>query len=205
MINANRRTALGFCIVIGMLALRTKVSAQASVAETSESMERWLDFAAQSRSIDSPLYMGRFREPVYFLVESISWTPRFIEASKLSKVLVPKGFVTDLASIPPIFYSLLRPDGEFAYAAIIHDYLYWEQAGVRAQADEILKAAMQDLGVNRLKIEAIYAAVSAKGQKAWDENKRLKEEGEKRILAEFPPNAGISWDDWRRRPGVFPP
>jgi hypothetical protein len=120
-------------------------------------------------------------------------------------VTVPKGFVTDLASIPPIFYSLLRPDGEYAYAAIIHDYLYWEQTGSITQANEILKAAMQDLKVDRLKIEAIYAAVSAKGQKAWDENKRLKGQGEKRILGAFPPNAGISWDDWRARPGVFLP
>ncbi|ECG8634089.1 DUF1353 domain-containing protein, partial [Salmonella enterica subsp. salamae] len=37
---------------------------------------------------------------------------------------VPAGFVTDLATIPRIFWSLMPPDGKYAKAAIIHDYLY---------------------------------------------------------------------------------
>ncbi len=37
---------------------------------------------------------------------------------------VPAGFVTDLASVPRIFWTLLPPDGKYAKAAIIHDYLY---------------------------------------------------------------------------------
>ena len=49
---------------------------------------------------------------------------------------MPTGFVTDFASIPPIFYSVLRPDGEYAYAAVIHDYLYWTQTRPREDADE---------------------------------------------------------------------
>ena len=68
----------------------------------------------------------------------------------------------------------------------------------RSQADETLKAAMQDLSVDPLKIELIYQAVSLAGQKYWDQNKTLKEEGEQRYLEKFPPNAGISWDVWKQ-------
>lgn len=39
-------------------------------------------------------------------------------------ISVPAGFVTDLATIPRIFWTLLPPDGKYAKAAIIHDYLY---------------------------------------------------------------------------------
>ena len=115
-------------------------------------MAQWLDFAINAKSIDLPLYMGRFLEPMYFLLEPISWTPTFVQASKLSKTTVPKGFVTDLASIPPILYSYLRPDGPYAYAAIIHDYLYWEQKGLIGEANDILRAAMEDLKVDWFKI-----------------------------------------------------
>ncbi len=142
---------------------------------------------------------------MYFLLEPISWTPRFTEARKLSNVTVPKGFVTDLASIPPMFYSFLRPDGEYAYAAIIHDYLYWEQNVSIDTANGILKAAMQDLKVDPFKVEAIYSAVSWGGQKYWDQNKKLKEQGERRYLQEFPPTAAVSWEDWKKRQGVFRP
>lgn len=37
---------------------------------------------------------------------------------------VPAGLITDLATIPRIFWILLPPDGKYAKAAIIHDYLY---------------------------------------------------------------------------------
>jgi hypothetical protein len=205
MIDFNRRTLLGLFLGIGydLFRVSSRVSAQQGSFESSPTREQWLELVLRAKSIDSPLYMGRFRDPMYFLLEPISWTPNFVTTSKMAEVTVPKGFVTDLASIPPIFYSWLRPDGNYAYAAIIHDYLYWQQDRPKEEADEILKSAMQDLKVDRVKIEAIYAAVSVAGRQAWDENKSLKAKGEKRILKEYPPNAGISWEEWKKRPGVF--
>src|SRR5689334_1061409 len=44
------------------------------------------------------------------------------------KIVVPAGFVTDLASIPRAFWGppfFLTPAGQYSRAAIIHDYLYW--------------------------------------------------------------------------------
>lgn len=40
-------------------------------------------------------------------------------------IIVPAGFVTDLASVPRMVWSFYPPDGPWAKAAIIHDFLYW--------------------------------------------------------------------------------
>src|ERR1700728_3780525 len=119
------------------------------------------------------------------------------------RVDVPTGFVTDLASIPRVFWSLLRPDGEYAYAAIIHDYLYWTQTTTREVADHILKFAMEDFGVSSVSVTAIFDAVRVGGKSAWDGNAKLRQNGEKRILNQFPKDPTIRWDTWRQRKEVF--
>ena len=48
----------------------------------------------------------------------------FIGGSEFNAVTVPKGFITDGASVPQILWSLLPPEGEYFRAAIIHDRLY---------------------------------------------------------------------------------
>src|SRR5262249_32946301 len=137
-----------------------------------EWMARWMRSDA-ARASDSPLHLGRFREPMYYLLDPISWTPNADQATRFSAVQVPKGFVSDLASIPQAFYSLLRPDGTYAYAAIIHDYLYWTQTVKRETADDILKNSMEDFDVTPVTIRTIFTAVRAAGQFAWDQNAKL--------------------------------
>lgn len=87
-------------------------------------------------------------------------------------ITVPAGFVTDLASIPQFAWSLgFAPDGPWAKAAVIHDYLYSTkgQGGVytRAQADSILDEAMADLGVPGWRRAIIWAAVRVGGASGW--------------------------------------
>ena len=36
---------------------------------------------------------------------------------------VPAGFVSDLASVPRIFWPFLPPDGDYSQAAVLHDWL----------------------------------------------------------------------------------
>src|ERR1700728_5433719 len=61
------------------------------------------------------------------------------------KIIVPKGFVTDFASIPQALWSFgLSPNGLYSKAAIIHDYLYWTQLCTRLQSDNILMIAMKE-------------------------------------------------------------
>jgi Protein of unknown function (DUF1353) len=81
----------------------------------------------------------------------------------------------------------LPPDGQYTYAAILHDYLYWNQATDKPTADLVLKAAMEDFGVSKSDAFLIYNGVKLGGQSAWDGNTALKMAGEKRILKVFPP------------------
>lgn len=139
----------------------------------------------------------------FYFVEggSIRWKPN--AGQKFQPVEVPAGFVTDLTSIPRVFWQVLRPEGRYAYAAAVHDYLYWEQTRSREEADQILKIAMEDSKVDPKLIDTVYVAVRAFGQAAWDNNARLKKAGEHRILKRFPQDFTISWSEWKKQPGVF--
>jgi hypothetical protein len=92
--------------------------------------------------------------------------------SPLGCVTVPMGFVTDGASIPRMFWSIMGPHGPWFYAAIIHDYLYAKASDgrfdcSRAEADEIFLAAMKDLGVRWHQRTIIYRAVRLFGWRSY--------------------------------------
>jgi hypothetical protein len=97
-------------------------------------------------------------------------------------ITVPAGFVTDLASIPRPVWNLYPPDGPWAQAAVIHDFLYQTQGtgdwhgrhGVtraspysREEADGILRQAMEDIGVGSFQRTVIWSAVRAGGSGGW--------------------------------------
>lgn len=71
-------------------------------------------------------------------------------------VTVPAGYLTDGASVPRMFWSLLPPWGTYGQAAVVHDLLceYLSivdngqlKAITRERADEIFNEAMRVLGV----------------------------------------------------------
>ncbi len=168
-------------------------------------MESWMnEWMSVSKAPGGVLRLSRFREPIYFLTAPISWTPN-LGQDAYGPVTVPTGFVTDFASIPRIFWSALRPDGEYAYAAVVHDYLYWTQTSSREEADYILKMAMDDFEVGAVAVGAIYGAVRVAGSVAWNGNAKKKAQGEKRVLTRLPQDPRMTWGDWKQRPGVFEP
>lgn len=207
----NRREALtlatGAALGLGTIrpgSAQTAPGKQDHAADVS--IESWMDewMSTKQRASDDPLHLGRFMEPIYFLLRPISWKPGPDAPPKLEAVEAPTGFVTDLASIPPVFFSMLRADGEYTYPAIIHDYLYWTQTRPRDIADEIFRASMQDFNIAPKTITAIYNAVRVFGQSAWDGNAELKRKGERRILKpDVSPPARASWSDWKTRPDIF--
>lgn len=138
---------------------------------------------------------------MFHLNGQLNWAPN--EGQTLAPVRVPWGFVTDLASVPAIFWSVLPKTGRYAYAAVVHDFLYWDQTRIRGDADLILHTAMLDMGVSSATAQVIYRGVQVAGRSAWNENARLKRAGERRILKLVPPDARVSWAEWRKRPGVF--
>ncbi|WP_315856749.1 DUF1353 domain-containing protein [Burkholderia ambifaria] len=166
--------------------------------------DEWFEeLFAPTRNVNHPLRMGRFSDHYYYLTSDIGWYPGKNNDKDLPKVSAPPGFVTDLASIPRVFWSALPPDGNYAYAAVLHDYLYWMQTEDRAVADRILKNAMEDFSVPPLTVEAIYRGVRVGGASAWNKNAALRKSGEKRVLSHWPEDPLMSWKKWKRHPGVF--
>lgn len=151
------------------------------------------------QAVNDPLHLGRFADRYYYLTKEIGWQPN--SGQTPSPVKVPIGFVTDFASIPRAFWIALPTDGEYAYAAVIHDYLYWAQTTSREEADLILRYAMEDFGISTAKIATIYRTVQAAGWLAWRENAKLKKSGEKRILKKYPENPTIKWTEWKKVQG----
>lgn len=99
-------------------------------------------------------------------------------------ITVPKGFVTDLTSIPRFFWSAFSKTGPYMSAAILHDYLYWDQRCTRAEADKIFDIEMKSYGVNDTSRKLIFSAVSEFGEAAWKSNTTAKQTGEPRFLPE---------------------
>ncbi|ATG89879.1 DUF1353 domain-containing protein [Methylomonas koyamae] len=100
-------------------------------------------------------------------------------------IVVPRGFVTDLASTPRSLWSLYPPFGKYLSAAILHDYLYWRQACSPEEADKIIYQTMRDAGVDQATQSRFYVALRAAGDKAWHDNQTEKNQGLIRVI---PPN-----------------
>jgi hypothetical protein len=200
------QTLLGYCffgIVSSCIAPAARPASEPGNESTPLTREEWMKQWMEAKKVDGPLIISRFADPMYFLMEPISWIPNPDQNAQYKRVDAPKGFVSDLASIPRVFWSLLRPDGEYAYAAIIHDYLYWTQTTTREVADHILKFAMQDFAVGSGTVATIFDAVRIGGQSAWEDNAKLRKNGEKRILSQFPKDPTVRWETWKQRKDVF--
>lgn len=139
----------------------------------------------------------------YYFVRggAIIWRPN--PGQTFRTVEVPEGFVCDLTSVPRVFWQAMRPEGRYAYAAVVHDYLYWMQDRSREEADRIFRFALEDSKVDATIIAGIYSAVSLVGQSSWDQNRKLKDKGERRILKRFPSDFTTSWAEWKTQPDVF--
>jgi hypothetical protein len=203
-----RRTFLRRSAAVGALSsigafLPRQFSAETAQAQDAAKtdpavIETWMDeWLKNNRAADGNLVMSRFADPIYFLLKPMGWKPNSGQ-SGYQPVQVPIGFVTDFASVPRVFWSLLRPDGLYAYPAIVHDYMYWTQDRPKEVADSILKFGMEDFGVDSVTSGAIYAAVSNFGSSSWDENRRLKASGEKRTLRKFPTDPTTRWAEWKK-------
>ena len=99
---------------------------------------------------------------------------------------LPTGFVTDFASVPRPLWWLYPKWGKYGNAAVIHDYLYWDQKYNKKKADLIFLEAMKVLGVGKITSFILYKSVSWFGIFAWKSNKRHKKKNYNKILKEFP-------------------
>lgn len=115
----------------------------------------------------------------WIVTESFSYR---VGNSKLF-VQVPKGFVTDYASIPPgPLRALFIPTGQYGRAAVVHDFLYWTQHCSREQADRLFLFAMIESKVPADTRIKMYTAVRAGGEPSWRTNQQERKNGLPRII-----------------------
>lgn len=95
----------------------------------------------------------------------------------LAVIQVPKGFETDFASIPRIFWRILPKLDRHIRAAIVHDYLYYTNGVTRLEADAIFEAGMADLGTATWKRWVMYYAVRIGGFFAWRAHRKRERHG----------------------------
>lgn len=90
-------------------------------------------------------------------------------------IRVPVDFVSDLASIPAPFRVLIPVNGLHRKAAVLHDWLYFNDGDLgiykytRAEADALFLQAMTRSGVAPWRRNIMYAAVRLGGWPYWEE------------------------------------
>jgi hypothetical protein len=126
---------------------------------------------------------------------------QYVIGSTSERIVVPKGFVTDFASIPQGLWSLgLSPHGQYSRAAVVHDYLYWSQGCTRAQADRLLVLAMKESKVGSFDEFLVYQGVNLGGGGPWNTNANERKAGFPRVVPERylrPADPNVDWPAYR--------
>jgi len=105
---------------------------------------------------------------------SLPFTYRVGSSENKFGVVVPQGFETDLASVPRLFHKIFPPDGKYAKAAVLHDWLYRTGLVDRWMADAIFYDAMRNRNlpeghrVGWWTAQAVYWSVRAFGWYGYD-------------------------------------
>ena len=151
-------------------------------------------------AFEAPLTVSATADGKYWVLQE---PLKYKHPETKQEVSIPRGFVTDFASVPRLFWAALPPCGAYTTAAVLHDYLYWEQFQEcdRECADKALLIAMEEAGVSFITREAIYNSVRIGGSIAWRSNKNAKSEGQIRIVPESYMDYSPSdkWIDIERR------
>lgn len=116
-------------------------------------------------------------DPRYWMIY-IPFTYRVGDPNGDMFVNIPRGFVTDFASIPRGLWNVFPPaTSKFSKAAVVHDLLYKRGYIERAkhhvklsrkECDDILMEAMDVAGCSWLTRHVIYAGVRVGGWKPWN-------------------------------------
>lgn len=106
------------------------------------------------------------------------YTVSFNLDGKKRKITVPRGMLTDLASVPRVAQSMIGRVGPHLEASIVHDFLYiaWQDLaghGAREKdrtfADNVLLTALVEAKVDLIVREAMFKAVRIAGWPVYKE------------------------------------
>lgn len=106
-----------------------------------------------------------------------------------TKVIIPKGFKTDLTSVPRIFWSIIPPFGTYQEAALIHDCLYKNKGIIkginkqltRKESDEIFYQIMLQDNTKKIRAKIIFWAVRMFGWKYFGKTKEEQKDNQKEL------------------------
>lgn len=106
----------------------------------------------------TPLILEAGKPDQWIVRRPLVWATR---SDKLDAITVPKGFVTDLASVPRFLRDRKAFDvnGASRRAAVLHDYLYATGLGGKDFADNLFRMALRAEGVGATAAWAFYQAV----------------------------------------------
>ena len=125
---------------------------------------------ASKPSFDTALVTEHLGDQYHRLAKPLVYQSGLVE----DKIWVPKGFVTDFASVPrlPVVYWIAG--GRADKAACVHDYLYRFKLHLgRAKADRIFYEAMREAGYNWAFANNNYYWVRAFGWRAYGQHEEI--------------------------------
>lgn len=121
-------------------------------------LKQWELFAAFTYYRDPILREDGSEKPVE------EYTEEEKQYRTLDKIVVPRGFTTDLATIPRILWSIFPPHDYYAKAAILHDYMYKNALGSKKEADLVFYEALGVLGMPKWQRKLFYWGVKLVGK-----------------------------------------
>jgi len=125
-----------------------------------------------ARILDYPA-VRQINSTEWELLESLEYHVGFPNSTEI--ILVPKGQVTDFASVPRWLWWLYPPFGRWTPGAVTHDYLYSKRGFIsetqrysRKRCDEIFLEMMEVMEVSWMTRHTMYRAVRLAGFYAWN-------------------------------------
>ena len=137
-----------------------------SIKMLSKEIDRAIVLGVKMSSFTKPLIVKKLPSGLWETVESFEY--RVGSENSEEVVKVPKGFKTDFASVPRIFWIILPPDGKYSQSAVLHDILYRDKIYSRKRSDQIFVEAMTVLGVAKGKRLLMYSALRIFGFISWN-------------------------------------
>lgn len=119
----------------------------------------------------SPLIVEQITEDDWRLAEPL----RYLSPILGREVVVPKGFVTDFASVPRLPFIYWFTGNTASAPAVLHDWFYRTNTEdiTRASADAILAEAMEARGYWKIRSWFMWAGVRVGGYWSYDERKAV--------------------------------
>jgi len=142
-------------------------SAHTSEMTATEIARLRIDVRRKLAGFNGPLVAEKLRGRLWKVHESFVY-----EVGHDEVIYVPRGFVTDLASVPRPFWPICPTDDGYSQAAVLHDWLCRHQGKVEKfytvrRTSEIFYNAMRELGIGKLRAGIMFRAVLHFGPQ-WD-------------------------------------